>query len=256
LSCRATGATVVEDKVLFSASTYQAAHPPLCSSEEADMHTVTAVRPTRRPTMDQPSTVVSWVAAARNGDAEAWNALVEEFLPLVHGVVGRFRLSAADAADVNQTVWLRLVEHLDDLRDARALPGWLATTARREAIRASQAGRRSTSVDPQGAALDALPSDEDVDRVLLRDELQRAVRAGLAELPTQRRRLLEMLMADPPVAYAEISAALDIPIGSIGPTRARALEQLGNTRALRAYADSTDSAAAAGEEGGHHVQIQ
>jgi len=212
--------------------------------------------PPARPTMEQPASVVSWVAGARDGDAEAWNALVEEFLPLVHGVVRRFRLSPADAADVNQTVWLRLVEHLDDLRDARALPGWLATTARREALRASEARRRTTSLDPQGPALENLPTDDTIDEVVLRDELGRAVRAGLAELPAQRRQLLELLMADPPVPYEEISRTLGIPVGSIGPTRARALQQLRNTRALRAYAESSDSAAAVAEEGGPHVQVQ
>lgn len=205
--------------------------------------------------MEHPSTVVSWVAAARDGDAAAWTALVDEFLPLVHGVIRRYRLSPADAADVNQTVWLRLVEHLDDLRDARALPGWLATTARREAWRAVESGRRTTATDPQGPALDAVPDDHEVDEVLLRDELGRAVRAGLAELPAQRRRLLEMLMADPPVPYEQISETLGIPIGSIGPTRARALQQLRNTRALRAYTSTSDSAAAVGE-GGRHVPIQ
>lgn len=204
--------------------------------------------------MEQPPTVVSLVVAARAGDEEAWNALVDEFLPLVHGVVSRFRLAAADAADVNQTVWLRLVEHLGDLRDPRALPGWLATTAHREALRTLEASRRTTSVDPQGPALDKEVEEEDAAATLLRDELHRAVRAGLAELPTQRRRLLEMLMADPPVAYDEISRLLRIPVGSIGPTRARALNQLRGTRAMRAYADAADRAP--GGEGGHHVPVQ
>lgn len=205
--------------------------------------------------MDQPPAVVSLVASARGGDAEAWNALVDEFLPLVHGVIARFRLPAADAADVNQTVWLRLVEHLDDLREPRALPGWLATTARREALRAIGTARRSTSVDPQGQLLDMVPSDEDVADELLREERHRAVRAGLAELPTQRRRLLEMLVAEPRVPYEEISRTLGIAVGSIGPTRARALRQLRETRAMRAYAGASDSAAALGGEGGH-VPVQ
>jgi RNA polymerase sigma factor (sigma-70 family) len=206
--------------------------------------------------MEDPSTVVSLVTAAREGDAEAWNALVDEFLPLVHGVVRRFRLSAADAADVNQTVWLRLVEHLDHLRDPRALPGWLATTAHREALRAAKAARRTTSVDPQGAALDREPSDGEVDVVLIREELRRAVRAGLADLPPQRRLLLEMLMGDPPAPYDEISRTLGIPVGSIGPTRARALRQLRETPAMRAYTGSDDPTPATGREGGHHVPVQ
>jgi RNA polymerase sigma factor (sigma-70 family) len=196
--------------------------------------------------MQQP-TVSGLVAAARQGDADAWNALVEEFLPLVHGVVRRFSLSAADAADVNQTVWLRLVEHLEDLRDPRALPGWLATTAHREALRLAQASRRTTSVDPQGPALDTEPDETDVAELLLRDEVRRVVRAGLAELPVQRRRLLELLMADPPVPYDEISRTLGIPVGSIGPTRARSLKQLRETRALRDYTDQSSSATGVGE---------
>ena len=198
--------------------------------------------------MDHPSTVTDLVAAARAGDADAWNALVDEFLPMVAGVIGRFRLSPSDAADVNQTVWLRLVEHLDDLREPRALPGWLATTARREALKVIEARRRTVTVDPQGPALDHEKMDAEVDEVLLRDELARTVRAGLAELPAQRRQLLELLAADPPVSYDEISRRLGIPVGSIGPTRARALAQLRNTRALRAWSDAAE---AAGGDGDH-----
>ena len=95
-------------------------------------------------------TTAELVHAARAGDAEAWNDLVRRFLPLVRAVINRVRLSPADAADVNQTVWLRLVEHLDDLREPRALPGWLATTARREALRAIDAKRRVIPGRPAG----------------------------------------------------------------------------------------------------------
>ena len=107
------------------------------------------------------------------------------------------------------------------------------------------------TVDPQGPALDHEKVDGEVDEVLLRDELARTVRAGLAELPAQRRQLLELLAADPPVSYEEISRRLGMPVGSIGPTRARALAQLRNTRALRAW----DAAEAAGGDG-HHVPAQ
>src|SRR3954464_15518455 len=85
--------------------------------------------------MPQPPEVEQLVEAARAGDAAAWDALVERYLPLVTAVIRRLRLSASDADDVNQTVWLRLVEHLDGLREPRALPGWLATTARHEGLR-------------------------------------------------------------------------------------------------------------------------
>ncbi|HRK46808.1 MAG TPA: sigma factor, partial [Nocardioides sp.] len=76
--------------------------------------------------MDQPPEVAQLVAAARAGDAAAWDALVDRYLPLVTAVIRRLRLSPSDADDVNQTVWLRLVEHLDGLREPQALPGWLA----------------------------------------------------------------------------------------------------------------------------------
>src|SRR6478736_2129628 len=85
--------------------------------------------------MPQPPEVEQLVEAARAGDAAAWDALVDRFLPLVTAVIRRLRLSPADADDVNQTVWLRLVEHLDGLREPQALPGWLATTARNEGLR-------------------------------------------------------------------------------------------------------------------------
>jgi len=196
-------------------------------------------------------TTTELVDAARAGDAEAWNHLVRRFLPLVRGVINRVRLSPADAADVNQTVWLRLVEHLDDLRDPRALPGWLATTARREALRAIDAKRRVSPVDPQEGGMERIASIGEIDDLVLAAERAQAVRDGLAELPAQRRRLLELLVAEPPLTYDEISRTLGIPIGSIGPTRARALGQLRNTRAMRAWSGDTDAAAAAGGDDSH-----
>lgn len=184
--------------------------------------------------MDHPESVGGLVLAARDGDAAAWDALVDQFLPLVRAVVSRVRLSAADAADVNQTVWLRLVEHLGSIREPDALAGWLATTARREALRAAAAAGRTVTVDPAASALEGIDDDE-LDRVILDEERDTAMREALAELPADRRRLLELLVADPPASYDEISRTLEIPIGSIGPTRARALAQLQNTRAFREW---------------------
>ena len=196
-------------------------------------------------------TTAELVHAARAGDAEAWNDLVRRFLPLVRAVINRVRMSPADAADVNQTVWLRLVEHLDDLRDARALPGWLATTARREALRAIEVKQRTIPVDPQESGLERIASPGEIDDLVLAAERAQAVRDGLAELPAQRRQLLQLLVAEPPLSYEEISRTLGIPIGSIGPTRARALAQLRNTRAMRAWSGDTDAAAAAEGDGSH-----
>ena len=190
--------------------------------------------------MDQPSTVEHLVAAALAGDADAWNDLVDRFLPLVTAVIGRFRLSAADADDVNQTVWLRLVEHLDGLREPRALPGWLATTARHEALGLIRRRSRDLPVDPGTTTFDGDGGPaRDLDDDLVRDLRAQALRDALEELPPKRRDLLVLLLTDPPVPYDEISARLGIPKGSIGPTRARALEQLRGSRALRSWAPET-----------------
>ena len=193
--------------------------------------------------MDEPfaaRSVGGLVDAARDGDAEAWDLLVDRFLPLVHSVVSRVRLSAADAADVNQTVWLRLVEHLAEIRQPEALAGWLATTARREALRAATATGRVVAVDPAAHVLEGV-DDADLDGLLVDQERDLAMRDALAELPADRRRLLELLVTDPPTPYDEVSRLLGMPVGSIGPTRARALAQLRNTRAFRAW-DAASSA--------------
>jgi RNA polymerase sigma factor (sigma-70 family) len=184
--------------------------------------------------MHEPVELDDLVARARGGDQASWNALVDRFLPLVNSVIAKFRLSAADGDDVNQTVWLRLVEHLGELREPRALPGWLVTTTRNEALRVIRLRGRAIPVDPQGHTLEAIVEQRDLADDLMRDERARAFRAALLELPAGRRELLELLLTDPPISYDEISEKLGIPKGSIGPTRARALEQLRNTRAMRA----------------------
>jgi RNA polymerase sigma factor (sigma-70 family) len=184
--------------------------------------------------MQQAIEVEQLVHAARAGDHGAWNELVDHFLPLVTGVIRKFRLPTADADDVNQTVWLRLVEHLDDIREPRALPGWLVTTARNESLRIIRLRGRDTPTDPQSVMMERPADTPEMDADLLREERAQALRDALEELPEGRRRLLLLLMSDPPLSYDEISTRLDIPIGSIGPTRARALEQLRNTRAMRA----------------------
>jgi RNA polymerase sigma factor (sigma-70 family) len=167
--------------------------------------------------MDQPTDVTALVDGARRGDQGAWDELVDRFLPLVGAV------------------WLRLVEHLGGLREPCALPGWIATTTRNECLRSIDRSKRSFPVDPQVPS--CLDRAEDVDLIvdLIALERQQALRAALTELPDSRRELLVLLLADPPLPYREISRRLGIPIGSIGPTRARALEQLRNSTALRGF---------------------
>ena len=197
--------------------------------------------------MDQPFTIEHLVGAARAGDAGAWDELVDRYLPLVTAVIARFRLSASDADDANQTVWLRLVEHLDGLREPRALPGWLATTARHEALALIRRRNRDLPVDPGTTTFEVDGDNPDLDDDLVRDLRAQALRDALEELPPKRRELLLLMLADPPVSYDEISLRLGIPKGSIGPTRARALEQLRGSRALRGWAEETPA-----RQGGSH----
>jgi RNA polymerase sigma factor (sigma-70 family) len=175
------------------------------------------------------------VRAAAAGDAAAWNELVDRFSPLVWSICMRCRLSRADAADVSQTVWLRLTERLDTLREPAALPGWIATTTRRECLRTIER-KHGEVLSPMEIDVAADQESTDPARALLQHERRDALLAALGELPESARRLLLMLMADPPIPYAQISEALGIPIGSIGPTRARHLQKLRQSPALAGLA--------------------
>lgn len=193
--------------------------------------------------MTDPDTLTEKVQAAISGEREAWNWLVDRYAPLVMGVASRYRLRAEDAADVSQGVWLKLVEHLDDIREPLALPGWIVTTTSREALRVLQSRQRTVEVDPQiGHTLEAASDPGSLDDELLRDERHHALREGLRELRPQHRDLLVLLLEDPPLSYAEISRKLGIPVGSIGPTRARCLEALRRTAALRSFLPVSDAA--------------
>lgn len=170
--------------------------------------------------------VADLVTAAAAGDQQAWAALVDRYSGLLWAVARSFRLSQADAGDVVQTSWLRLVEHLGRLREPERVGAWLATTARREALRTLRRSGRDTPTD-EPYLLDAPdPSEAPVDSGLLTAERDRQLWRAVEALPDRCRHLLRVLMADPPPPYDEVSAALDMPIGSIGPTRQRCLERL------------------------------
>jgi RNA polymerase sigma factor (sigma-70 family) len=165
------------------------------------------------------------VTAARGGDKRAWEELVERYAPLIWSICRQYRLADADAEDIVQAVWLYLVEQLDNLRDPEALPGWLATTTKRACARARRA-RRTLPVDER--VLDSIPDGQiaPAGHELIVAERDAALREAFARLPPEGQELLALLMADPPVPYAEISAKLGIPVGSIGPTRRRYLDKL------------------------------
>ena len=185
---------------------------------------------------DDP-TVVALVARAAEGDPRAWADVVERYAPLVWSICTRFQLSNQDTEDVGQNVWLLLVEQLGKLREPAALPGWLATTTHRECLRVVTAAQKSERL---GTRLDEalqFVDDTAIDQEILIAERNAALRAAFAELPPRCRQLLRMLMAEPPYSYAEISAMLHIPVGSIGPQRARCLERLRTSHALAAFGE-------------------
>jgi RNA polymerase sigma factor (sigma-70 family) len=164
------------------------------------------------------------VARAADGDQAAWNALVDEFGGLIWAMTRTPRLSAEDAADVCQSTWMRLVENLDSIQDPTRLGGWLATTARRECLRVIH---RAARLIPQPDDLLDRPSEEpDPGERLITEQSLVALHAAFNRLGPRHRALLRMLAPVPAPSYAEIGAALGMPIGSIGPTRARALARL------------------------------
>jgi len=169
--------------------------------------------------------VADLVSSAKDGDARAWDTLVERYTPLIQSVCRRLQVRGADAEDVSQAVWLRFVEHLDNLREPAALPGWLTTTAQRECWRVLRA---PVTVPGDGQWLENMPDERTVtaEHQLLAAERGASLRAAFGRLPPRCQRLLAMLVADPPVPYTEISAQLGIAVGSIGPDRRRSLDRL------------------------------
>lgn len=177
--------------------------------------------------MDATTTTSELLRRAAERDQQAWDALVARFTDLLWAVGRAHRLSDADAADVVQTVWLRLVENLGRIDDPERLPGWLATTARRECLRTLRRSGREQLAPVDDIAVDLVDEQaQPLDARLLADERDAALWACFQQLSERCRVLLRVLTATPPPAYAEVAAALGMPIGSIGPTRSRCLHRL------------------------------
>jgi RNA polymerase sigma factor (sigma-70 family) len=198
------------------------------------MATNPALSPQARRTRDDP-VVTGPVARARNGDRQAWDALVDRYAPLIWSICRSHRLDAADAQDAAQKVWLKLVDQLDNIRDPAALPGWLATTTRRECRRILRTARRACDA---GYALAAgtIPDDhaQAAEQDLLAAERHAALQEAFGQLPPGCQQLLALVIDDPALSYAEISARLGIPAGSIGPSRRRCLDKLRRHPAITA----------------------
>lgn len=168
------------------------------------------------------------VAGAVAGDEACWTRLVAHLSPLIRNVARRHRLSPSDIDDVCQSTWCALVAHISALRDPERLPGWLATTARRESLRVLARARRQV---PSGDELS--PDDPDtapLDGRLLRQERDVALWAAVKQLRSSDQRLLRLLVATDQagveLSYRQIAETLGVAIGSVGPTRGRALERL------------------------------
>ena len=164
------------------------------------------------------------VAAARAGSSAAWEAIIARFQGLVAAIARRCRLSDADVAEVSQTTWLRLVENIDRIEQPDRLAAWLATTSRRESLRIAT---RRAAVSMTDALY--LKADEEVgplDAGLLKDEQARSIRLATARLSPRCQHLLGLLMGEHDLPYKAIAQQLNMPIGSIGPTRSRCLEHL------------------------------
>ena len=192
------------------------------------------------------SMVTDLVIRARHGDQGAWDELVERHAPLIWSICRRYHLGGADAEDVAQAVWLRLVDQLHRLREPAAIAGWLATTTRRECCRVLRTARRPEAAWP-GLDAETIPDDQaqTAEQELLAAERHAALREALAHLTPREQQLLVSLAAVPPVPYAEISARLGIPVGSIGPTRGRCLDKLRRYPAIAALINAEAQAQAA-----------
>jgi RNA polymerase sigma factor (sigma-70 family) len=170
--------------------------------------------------------IASLVRRAAEGDRRAWEGLVDQYARLIWSITVDFKLTESDAADVVQTTWLRLLQHIDRIEYPDRVGSWLAATARNECLRSLAARKRVVLGHDDVEIESAVPHGPEIDERLLADERAQVVRDALSHLPRRWQRLLEMLMADPPVPYADISDELGLPIGSIGPTRGRCLARL------------------------------
>jgi RNA polymerase sigma factor (sigma-70 family) len=178
------------------------------------------------------------VHAACAGDDDAWRALVMRYDGLIAAVCRKHHLSDADAADVKQTTWMRAFEHLDRLREPERIGAWLATVARRESLRQLRNDARVYPCEDDFLYCQPDPSAI-VDARLVAHERVAAVRGAVVDLPQRERTLLGLLFTEPEPSYVEIARTLQIPVGSIGPTRGRALSR------LRRHAEVAGLAAAA-----------
>lgn len=175
------------------------------------------------------SDIAELLARALGGDQRAWQLLVRGLSVVVAGVARAHRLGEADVSDVCQSTWYKLAQHLSDLREPARLPGWLTTTARRQALRLLSARRREV---PAPRPEPAIGSPE---LAVLGAERTRALWQAVARLPRPHRDLISLLAVEPGLTQAQLAVRLGIPQGSVGPLRRRALDRLRRVLIAQGY---------------------
>ena len=186
--------------------------------------------------MTAPDDLAALLVAAADGDQRAWEAIVDRFTNLLWSIGRSHRLDTNTINDVVQTTWLRLLENMHSIRDPERLAGWLATTGRRECLAAlRRSGREAPGLEPEEVVTIPDVSSPPVDHHLLVEERDSQLWQCFQRLSEQCQRLLRVLMEVDPASYAEISTAMGVPIGSIGPTRLRCLRKLREIAANTGY---------------------
>lgn len=176
---------------------------------------------------DRDQELVELVRSACAGDQLAWEQLYARFTPTLCGVARSYRLSASDVEDAVQTAWLRLLDNIGRVREPAAVGAWLTITTRRECLRLLRGtARECPSDDPALGDVADRAAAADPERILLATERRAILRGALAELPERQRELMTLLAVDPSIDYCTVGETLAMPVGSIGPTRARSLARL------------------------------
>lgn len=180
----------------------------------------------RPPVPLRSASVATIVNRAGVGDPRAWEELVSRFGGMIAATGRRYRLSPADVAELQQTTWLRLVENLHRIEQPERVGGWLATTARRESLQLlRRASKYHSGADQMLANMPDKHLPEPDSRPIA-EEREVVVRAAWDRLKPRCQQLLSLLVSDDPMGYKDLSKLLQMPVGSIGPTRARCLEHL------------------------------
>ncbi len=211
---------------------------PIPCPSSGELRALPTVAPEGRP-LGRDRELVALVQNARIGDPDAWTRLVHRFDGMLRHIARSYRLSPADVDDVVQMTWLDVVNAIEQIREPMAISGWMATVTRRHALKRIQAHvREHLTDDPQlgerphdHSPEAAFPSPE---AATLSLERRAVLAAAIAKLPHRQRVLMTVLLTQPTLEYREIAEMLSIPIGSIGPTRARCLARLACDTQLRA----------------------